>query len=136
MNYDEMEAGTEMDIAVARDVMRWHQWDGEEGDYDGPYPVFCDWGDGGLTVYVDEGDEDGSKRFAPSTDIAAAWEVVEKLKFDGTGLFFALEYDNNEIWDAAFYYPSLGDGGMPKWKNAPTAPLAICRAALKAKAVV
>lgn len=60
-----------------------------------------------------------------STDIAAAWEVVEKMgdKFDdlerGTGGFYMVTV-----------YP--GNPNMPIVVRGETAPLAICRAALLA----
>ena len=67
-----------------------------------------------------------------STDMAAAWEVVEKLKFDRGTFWFRLEYDNNEIWDATFQEVS----GRKECfvGTAATAPHAICLAALKAVA--
>ena len=64
--------------------------------------------------------------WAPSTDIAQAWELVEKIRrlavchlfFDRQG--FMLQVD--EIG---------GSSGGPILETAPSAPLAICRAALK-----
>lgn len=57
-----------------------------------------------------------------STSIEAAWEVVEILR---NGFDICLIPDSG--WSAQFY-----PGGIPKGANAQTAPLAICRAALKA----
>jgi len=64
-----------------------------------------------------------------STSIAAAWEVVEKLS-DKLDFYWSLVRESPESWavyedprDLGFY-PAIG------WGN--TAPLAICRAALKA----
>ena len=70
-----------------------------------------------------------------STDIAAAWEVVNHLLCHGWDekYFFRLHYDNVDLWDASFYKESSSDGGGPDvWGTADTAPLAICLAALKA----
>lgn len=59
------------------------------------------------------------KGFAPSKDIAAAWMVVEKVGF------LSLEQDEDDkIWKAYFNGRMLGTG--------PTAPMAICDAALRA----
>lgn len=63
-----------------------------------------------------------------STNIAAAWEVVDALK-DKCG-WFVLNYRQwHGDWHCAFFPP------VPPHNTdliAPTAPLAICRAALKA----
>lgn len=56
-----------------------------------------------------------------STDIAAAWEVVEKLRH----LDPILSTDRCE-WECGF-----GEGPTGHSAYAPTAPLAICRAALR-----
>lgn len=55
-----------------------------------------------------------------SSDISAAWEVVEKL---GSGNFAGLDYRSGG-WLARIYR-----GDSPGWY--PTAPLAICHAALQ-----
>ena len=62
-----------------------------------------------------------------STSIAAAWEVVEKLAYEGKAAF-ALEFLKYEpkTWVAEFGIGVFDEG------KADTAPLAICRAALKA----
>lgn len=69
---------------------------------------------------------------AYSTDIAAAWEVVEKV---GTGwLYLSLLQDSDKVagyWRAAFH--RLKE--TPQLVDADTAPLAICLAALKAVGV-
>ena len=56
-----------------------------------------------------------------STDIAAAWEVVGRM---GDVLRRLLRNKGSEKWECIFDYVHVG--------TAPTAPLAICRAALKA----
>ena len=63
-----------------------------------------------------------------STSIAAAWEVLEKLKEQGR--MFTVGFDGNEYW-ADFTHRGTG----PSWVglvDAPTAPLAISLAALAA----
>lgn len=64
--------------------------------------------------YADEPDD-------YSTDIAAAWEIVEKLRL------WVYPSDDSDGWEA----------GLPDddscWKGADTAPMAICLAALESK---
>ena len=65
---------------------------------------------------------------AHSTDIAAAWGVVEYLKHHGFSHFQV--WGHLDVWHSAF-----ANVDHEFWSNevmAPTAPLAICRAALKA----
>jgi hypothetical protein len=132
MSIDEMPAGREMDVLVAEKVMGWHLWDWEKGDLD------CACGkthyapqDIGIGYYPRCAEEpEGYLSF--STDIAAAWELVEKWKsIDGQFL--------NIFWNVTQAgFPNYWTCGM--WKSgwtqqdigtADTAPLAICRAALK-----
>lgn len=124
-------SGRELDAAVHIEVMG---WDAGDVDVEGMY---------GTTF---NHDVDGrSFQVVPpySTDIAAAWEVVERLASDG--LYISL-CDNRHgcyrlngdsvsgFWveivrhDAADDYPTEHVRGL----QAPTAPEAICRAALKA----
>lgn len=63
-----------------------------------------------------------------STDIAAAWLVVERMTSQG----WWLEIDHGGVdWKITFY--GLGDDPFPT-ERADTAPEAICRAALEAVA--
>lgn len=69
-----------------------------------------------------------------STDIAAAWQVVEKMRTDGWR--FDL-YDSFAGWRATFGRPGGIDRGENMWvlrasDRHETAPEAICRAALAA----
>lgn len=67
-----------------------------------------------------------------STDIAAAWEVVEKMGGEvgspGDG-----PYQRKDKWAAFIPCPGKDNGG--KWGYGDTAPHAICLAALKAVGV-
>ena len=66
-----------------------------------------------------------------STDIAAAWEVVEKL----VALGFVTVHLSQGIKEPGWYASFFGDpatDGKGGYARADTAPLAICRAALKA----
>ncbi len=74
-----------------------------------------------------------SPRFAPhfSTDIAAAWLVVERLAAISPQQDFHLEHMEGAGWTASCCF-NRADGGWDGWRNADTAPLAICLAALQA----
>lgn len=71
-------------------------------------------------------------KFASS--IAAAWQVVEKMRKDGYGLELSNMSENNNLplWDACFYEMTSyhAEGAIET-----TAPLAISLAALQAKGV-
>jgi hypothetical protein len=69
-----------------------------------------------------------------STDISAAWEVVEKMKEEWGTLDITFRYDNI----AVILYSTHQTGHVKISEhigNADTAPHAICLAALKAKGV-
>lgn len=106
MNIDQMPAGREMDTLVAQEVMGWHCWNTEQG------PCYKT-ADG---QYVR-----GAHTWSPSTSIADAWEVVEFL----IGIRKLLS-----IHPHMFEWSCEWAGGHHAY--AKTAPLAICRAALKA----
>jgi len=74
-----------------------------------------------------------------STSISAAWEVVEKLIMIGSnvGHTWTMEYDLEDLaWDVGYKgwdYDTGWSWEMVDWPvTAPTAPHAICLAALKA----
>jgi hypothetical protein len=80
-----------------------------------------------------EEEQDG-KSFSPSTDIAAAWRVVEKMRDHN---FYSQHTDLTltsgvEHWSWTFIKHEPLAAGYSKKATAPTAPLAICRAALLA----
>jgi hypothetical protein len=115
MEIDELQAGPDLDRLVAERVMNWKppEPSGERIAYDGGPPL----------------DERSPYRIKPySTDIAAAWEVLERLYHLAD--FMRLERDKTE-WSCTWWL-----GGSKIWHRdhratANTAPLAICRAALK-----
>lgn len=79
--------------------------------------------------------EDGSPVLMPdfppySSDIAAAWQVVEKLRDEGLHSC-VFQYADNLHWSAQFDEHELDVIRAPIVK-ADTAPMAICLAALKA----
>lgn len=98
-----MKAGRELDALIAEKVMGW------------TYDEVLGWNspDGKLTGQP-------CPR-AYSTDIAAAWAVV--VKFTGVA---RVEFHQAEGW-----WIELGNGYDSASATAPTAPLAICLAALK-----
>lgn len=104
MDIDNMPAGCTLDKLVAEKVMGWRE---EDGYY---YDV-----KGGIRSLLYD--------FNPSVDIASAWEVVEKLD-----LFrkYYLTHDSIDEW--SIY---LHDYDMEWFAGGPTAPVAICRAALR-----
>lgn len=130
-----MAPGRELDALVAEKVMGW-QWanEGVRGQYrlhppDSTSPT------GAYPVDVGPGEE-----WSPSTDIAAAWEVVEKLRAMNSTLELyspgALVNDEMGIhaveWQATFKSWEEPWGPHGPSVEAQTAPHAICLAALKA----
>jgi len=104
---DKMEAGRKLDALVAEKVM----------GLSGPFDV-CDCGWPGNHI--------GKTLIPPySTSISAAWEVVEKLKADGTTIDIQ---SRTPGWTVIV--DELYDSGVEV--RAPTAPVAICFAAIKA----
>ena|SRR3990167_916449 len=126
---DKLEAGPELDALVATRVMGWKL--GE------PHFLHGELMHGGSVEEVWEGPglprADGSSPvswgFKPSINIAAAWEVVEKLNAK-------FKYIDIATGDGWLCMVNSFDGNNPVFETegrAITAPLAICRAALKAK---
>lgn len=109
-----MKAGRELDALIAEKVMGWKRVPGDD-DQDSAW---------------DTGDPEGyfpyEHNFRPSIDIAAAWQVVEKLPY-----LFTLTTNNpyhpttpETEWFASFQAEYEAEGCSP--------PHAICLAALKA----
>lgn len=111
MNIDTMSAGREMDALVAKKVMGYVTLRVQGGEV-------WSWGDGRWRL----------KTWSPSTDIAAAWEVVARLNTLGIHLWAVGQEDALPGWQADF--GRNWQSAHQAWAD--TAPLAICRAALKA----
>jgi hypothetical protein len=130
----------EIDAAVAEHVMGWTECD--------PAAMWGLWehGDPGMWE-ADPGNgmgiPPGARRPEPcprySTDIAAAWLVVEKMRAEGFfwdvfaggnahGLYIGARFDNAGE-------DEYGEGGIMVTAYANTAPMAIALAALKAKGI-
>lgn len=110
-----LSAGIEMDALIAEKVMGWHSYPKDYYWYDKDNkPMRLRWFDS----------ESLADEFEPSTDIAAAWEVVEKLESDN--LCMTILNDGSR-WSVFIYNEHKV---TMAYANADTAPLAICRAAL------
>jgi hypothetical protein len=125
---DTMEAGREMDAEIGRRVFGLAVRTITQIDHRGAHdePGYSDpprrMGDGRMGV---------AAHALPlySTDLGAAWQVVDKLRAEGHGEFqLSADPDPTDAWIASFSVP-LGDA-PPFFPMAPTAPLAICLAAL------
>jgi len=119
---NDLPAGRELDVLVAKKVMGWTKPKGGRRDpLTGKRPVWREL----PFEYVD------TPHF--STDIAAAWEVVEKFAGQVT-----IQGPISVGFNEGESYPKCWTVGFTKnaWNNirceAETAPLAICRAALRA----
>ena len=109
-----MPAGREMDALLAEKVMGW----GIEVN-----PIF----EGGIGLQVSPGTTKAIAMFAPSTDIAAAWEVLNKLTHKEPCINYL-----NDLWNPVGWHCHI-DGHHAE--GCDTAPLAICRCALKVAGV-
>ena len=121
----QMKAGHELDALVAEKVMGWHIQ--QLSSYS-----FAAWfdSDNSQTGWTEEPDDYDSLRYFigvwhPSTNIEAAWEVVERVK-DWRITLSGGEYEGDG-WSVGVTNNTDTYYGL-----ADTAPLAICLAALKA----
>jgi hypothetical protein len=114
--------GRELDALVAEKVMGWVLTRrGGEGKYRD-------------TMYWNGAQDKGSQvdwHWHPSTDIAAAMQVVEKMFSDGWAVELTRNIDNGkpEAWEAGFYGGNERNG-LYKTAYCDSLALAICRAAL------
>jgi len=93
MNYDELTPGRELDAKVAEKVMGWIREDGHEGEIGWIHPPYDD----KRIHWAAEWDNAGLPNWLPkfSTESAAAWEVVEKLRDDG--FIVTIEGDDDRV---------------------------------------
>ena len=128
---EELPAGRELDALVAERVMGWtYQHDGL---------VSMRWYDAAGNPIKGYGPGEWGRsyrEFAPSTDIAAAWLVVEKLIADG----WFIDMTHEGTWRVRLtkHFPMKRGKWQPSLEPEAvldvSLPLAICRAALKAVA--
>jgi len=112
-----LEPGPELDWLVAEKVM------GRKRTTKGALPGCAYWKDDDGFVRANE-TPGGSLNWNPSTDIAAAWEVVKEVRRKGWSLVlrWSARYDLCEVW--------MDDGARKVYAIEPEPTLAICRAAL------
>ena len=130
MNTDDLPAGRELDALVAEKVMGWQD-----------ARAFFPWPESGVMLdnYAMMPPHGGAIRdiaHVPcySTDIAAAWEVVEKLWDEDFHVQFQLVHQVTAgKWRVEFPTRKVPHHNYV-FAHADTASLAICRAALKAVA--
>lgn len=128
MDIDELEAGRELDEVVAEKVMGWQLVHTAE-----PLAPFNRWRDRSGKSRYTRNDILPGLCWLPSTNIAAAWEVVGALNGMKLG-WFSLEQFGEKgqgTWRAIIW---TGGEEMDDclFADAETVPLAICRMALKA----
>lgn len=136
---DELQAGPELDALIAERVMGWVkvEWDGV---YYWRDPAIDDSHTGRV---ADSRSSVGDlledlKPWSPSTDIAAAWEVVEKLcesAFDDREIFSleATFEENGEAWEKVWdCVVGSSDAHKDGWGFGHMPEIAICLAALRA----
>ena len=111
MDIDKMEAGPEMDARVATDIMKWtaERKPGLPHLWLPPGHFISGW--------------------QPSKDISAAWLVVEKMRELGWNLEIGVSFHDANTYAVCCWKDPIYDD---EHYIADTAPVAICRAALKA----
>lgn len=138
-------AGKALNRAIAEQIMGWLYWDGK-GDWMPPRgqrrtTMFATWDRVALSVY-ERGSTDVTLHFSPSTDMSDAWSVVQRMQANGYELRLLARPTN--VSDApggtsAMFYRHVAEALMESEVDrrlvvAQSAPLAVCRAALKAVA--
>lgn len=134
-----MVAGRELEILVCEHIFGW-TWvtEDDEQPHQTPFLVSPDRGIGIYYPKVAAQFPDIQPTFLPpySTSIAAAWEVVEKLKADGWDIHLDSVGFNNDIEGEWRTFFSLDDesGDQCAWvhEDGDTAAESICKCALAA----
>lgn len=133
-----MNAGRELDALVAEKVIGW-KWatfcrvalllspfDFEREVPGKPWMGWTEGAENSVQRDIEERLEGFQSIPHYSTDIAAAWEVVEKMRRDGYGVHVGGRPD---AWEISI----INAGGLEfSLDDQPTAPLSICLAALQA----
>lgn len=129
MKMRDRQAGLETDNAMAVHVMGWywqHDGLGNMAWFAHDEPVETGWGEGGVGYYK-------RREFHPSTDIIAAWVVLEE--FTWPDFYVSVRRTDNGGWRCDIEVDRARGRGPNCREVADTAPLAICRAALAAVGV-
>lgn len=131
---ENMPVGREMDLAIVQefmgldiyDAIEWLEWAWKYNELSYPCGFYDEFG-----VFIVTAEGTMGKYFSPSTDIAAAWEVVDTFDRVFWDISIQSFTDNDgEIWEAYFHEYFPDSSGRHGKGLALTAPLAICRAAL------
>lgn len=125
MKIEDMEAGAEMDAMVAEKVMGWRTYNRNTAWW-----VDAEIETGMVPSGGFRGFTSGMDRFAPSTNIAAAWMVIDTLSPKCAVLDVYRQCDRRGWWGCRIWFGK--DEEHDVISSAPTAPLAICRCALLA----
>lgn len=132
MDYDTMEAGRDMDRLVAEKVFGWEWYVDRDGT---GYPI----DQYGVAVQESGKAEYHGKVWSPSTDIEHAWDVLKRWTVSAIRDGMVSEVASAREWYLAYacthdeFNCELNESGsIIGHARARTAPLAICRAALKA----
>ena len=121
MNISEMKAGRELDTQVAEKVMGWHK-DERPGHFH--------WLDNDNETTGYDWLDKPIKAFSPSTKIAAAWEVVEKMA--AAGFDWDLASDEVTFQRGNYDKPDYVCATVVPKPYGENIPEVICLAALKA----
>lgn len=120
-----MEAGRDLDARIAEMVFRWQWYIADNVQYlrsPHPFAYGC--------VIDSEGTHYLKALPAYSTDIAAAWLVVEQIHQRGLCVSVSALHEWDTKYECSVHHESILD--VVASGEADTAPLAICRAALAA----
>lgn len=119
MDPDEMPAGSDLDHAIIEKVMQW-EWQADEY-----FPNDGYWCGDRAPSLADQ--REPTRHFSPSTNIAHAWEVVEKLRALGRPMSIHGGVSPSDAPAVRWIVQTLDAKAYGE-----TAALALCRAALKA----
>ena len=117
----------EIDRLIAEKIMGWRSYDYAQGpENELPRIEWSDQRD--LWLLWREKDQD-ALHWRPSTDIASAWEVIEKIANEGPYKIEVHRYKGDSFWTIKAYHPE----GYSKscTTSSKQMPLAISLAALK-----
>jgi hypothetical protein len=116
MQTTELPAGQELDALIAERVMGWHVE--RYATYGAPSDHWHD----------ATGSRVASSDWSPSTDIAAAWQIVERLRLFDSAVGGKVLWQDEDTWHVGhLFWEQLQSDA-----HADTPMLAICRAALTA----
>lgn len=120
-----MQAGRELDALIAERVMKW------KPEVLNPHLPVGSPGRGTEYVYwrLEDGMLSSMSRWHFSTDIAVAWEVVERLTSQNKGVFISRYHSASDWWVCIKWRDGVD---FVYDRSASTVPLAICLAALAA----